>query len=456
MTHCKIAGIVAMALCGLVLTLPLAANQAQAGQSVPRQLTIDEAITLALANNGQLKAAAIDQAIRQRAVDTAWSVLVPTVQVSGTVARVNTYSNPLAGFPGMPPAPDPVEADHWSAMGNVSASLNFNLAIFEGFRATKLQQEAGLISLEQTRAQTRQNVSKAFYGLLLQQQSLALARGKLRNAEERLVQVRTNHRNGLVSELSLLQAELNVETQRPQIMEAELNLTQQKSMLAFLLGLPVDQPLDLVGAIEPVIAQHDAEALLATHLDARLDLELLRTNIAAMQSQASATALQIYTPSLALSQSWIPRTIKIDSDWLSSDSWRDGGNFNATIVFNLSNLLPFSSAQKGYADLRDNIAKLELSLAQARTHAQMEVRNMVRRLDKIASSLRAMELNVKTAERAFQLSEQGYRVGSVEYLDLKDAENMLMQARLGVLSERFNYLSTLIDLETALNIRSKP
>jgi outer membrane protein TolC len=64
-----------------------------------------------------------------------------------------------------------------------------------------------------------------------------------------------------------------------------------------------------------------------------------------------------------------------------------------------------------------------------------------------------MELNVSIAEKAYRLTEQGYRAGTIEYLDLKDAENDLLQARLGVLTEKFNYLNTLLDLEAALNAK---
>ena len=62
-----------------------------------------------------------------------------------------------------------------------------------------------------------------------------------------------------------------------------------------------------------------------------------------------------------------------------------------------------------------------------------------------------MDLSVSIAQKAYRLTEQAYRAGSVEYLDLKDAENSLLQAQIGVRTEKYNYLSTLLDLETAVN-----
>jgi outer membrane protein TolC len=51
-----------------------------------------------------------------------------------------------------------------------------------------------------------------------------------------------------------------------------------------------------------------------------------------------------------------------------------------------------------------------------------------------------------------RLSEEAYNAGLLEYLDLKDAETSLLQAELGVLSEKFNYSIGLLDLEKAIGI----
>ena len=105
------------------------------------------------------------------------------------------------------------------------------------------------------------------------------------------------------------------------------------------------------------------------------------------------------------------------------------------------------------ADTKDSLAQLELTMQQAAYNAELEIRNLVRKLDKCKASITAMELNTAMAKKAYALSEQGYRAGTVEYLDLKDAENTLLQAELGVLMEKYNYLATLLDLEGALNTK---
>lgn len=423
------------------------------------KMTIDEAVSLAMENNIQLASTAIDVRMKKRDAHYAWNVFIPSVQTTGTIARSNkTMGNPLGSImellnPGYT-EPDLTEKDHWNAMGNLSISLNLNLALFEGLKATRQNYDAGVISWEQARQQTEQNVRKAFYGLLLQKGSLSLARDKLAISEERMNQTLTNFRNGLVPELAYLQTQLAVETQKPSIMEGESGLEQQMSFFAFLLGLPMGTQIELDGTINPVIQDFDANTLVQENLAKRYDLALLRKNIDMMETQIRATKLQVYTPSIALSQSYAPRLSAIDDSWLDTENWTDGsGAFSLTLAFNLTNVLPFSSTQQKLKNSKDSVQKLELTMQQAVYNAELEVRNLVRKLEKSKTSIVVMEMNVSIAQKAWKLTEQGYRAGTIEYLDLKDAENTLIQAKLGVLSEKFTYVSNLLDLETALNTK---
>lgn len=419
--------------------------------SEPRKLTIEESVLLAMENNIQLTSTAIDVRMKKRDKDLAWNVFIPNVQATGTMARSN-MSEMTVGVPPMSTTVQLEEKDRWSAMGNLSVGLNLNAALFDGLKATRQNYEAGKLSYEQARQQTEKNIRKAFYGILLQEGSLRIAKEKLVTSEERMKQTFTNFKNGILPELSYLQTQLAVEMQKPSIMEAELNIAQQRNMFAFLLGLPIGTEIKLEGEINPTVSSFNADELVKKHLGYRLDLALLEKNIELMNTQLRATKLQIYTPSLSMNQNFAPRLSAIDDSWFEKENWKDqSGAFSLTLAFNLTNLLPFSSMGQKLESTKETLEKLELSRQQALYNAELEIRNLVKKLEKSSTSITAMELNVRIAEKAWRLSEQGYKAGTIEYLDLKDAENTLMQARLGVLSEKFTYISNLLDLETALN-----
>ena len=119
-------------------------------------LTVDEAVDYALKNSKTLQSAAIDLEIKTRAKDTAWNSLVPSVQVTGTLARSNKVQNPMSPPGGWK------EADHWKAVGNIGVSFMFNAALVQEIRAARADFEAGLITWEQTRADTERSIRKLF------------------------------------------------------------------------------------------------------------------------------------------------------------------------------------------------------------------------------------------------------------------------------------------------------
>jgi outer membrane protein TolC len=425
---------------------------AQGAQPVEsRNVTLDEAVELALANNIQLASDAIDLRIKKRSSEYAWNVFIPSASVSGTLARSNKVSNPYASIlqsMGVP-TEKATEKDHWSMAAGLSIGLTLNAALVEGLTATRQSYEAGKLTFEQARQDTERNVRKAFYGILVQQESLKLLREKLAASEDRLKQAQINYRNGIVPELTVLQSQLSVETQKPALREAEIALDQQKKLFAFIIGLPVNAEVTLVGAIDPAIKSFDEDELVSKYLATRLDIAILGKNLELLNTQVRATRLQLFTPSVALSQSWLPMKAPIDSG-----EWTDGsGAFSVTVAFDLIGLVPFSKAGLSLAESEDGVEKLKLAKGQAEYSAELEIRDLVKKLDKARASIATMDLSVSIAEKAYRLTEQAYRAGSVEYLDLKDAENSLLQAQLGVLTEKYNYLSTLLDLETAVNAR---
>lgn len=422
--------------------------------SEPLSIHLDEAVRLAFQNNVQLSSMAIDLRMKKAEKDYAWNVFLPNVQATGTMARSNLKEvSTMVPFPPFTETIVLEEKDKWKVMGGLNISLNLNAALFEGLRATRQSYEAGLLSYEAARRDTEQNVKKAFYGLLLQEGSLAISKEKLASAQKRKTQMEANFKNALVSELQYLQVQLALETQKPAIMEAELLLAQQKELFAFLLGLPLGTEIVLVGEIAPHIQEFNADELIAEYLGRSFELAQLDKNKELMETQLRATLLQTYTPTIVLSQTFNPALGKIDDDWFKKDNWADtSGAFSLTIAFNLTNLLPFSGMGQNIQKTRDTIEKLELSKKQALHMSEIDIRNIIQRLEKTRAAIEVMKLNEEIARKALRLSEEAYNAGLLEYLDLKDAETSLLQAELGVLSEKFNYSIGLLDLEKAIGI----
>lgn len=444
-------------------------------------LTIDDAVTYSLKNSPSLKTAQIDLELAKWKKNTAWNSFLPTVQVTGTIARANDVESSLRStnqslattralaqglatvtgggstnpYTIMATNMNPVSATenmHWTAMGNLSVSLNFNVAMIQNMRATIAQYETGKISWDQTVKENEISVRKLFYGLLLQQESLNLQKESLENARQRMTQAQTNYRNGYVPEIKYLQAQVAYENQVPVVEKAEMVMRQQLDTFAFLIGLPANSKIQLNGEINPKIMDLDVEELISKGLTQNLTIRTLQENIKILKLQSNALDLSAYTPSLALSWNGNPMiTSAFESDWGDSNNWKDQGAFSVTLAWNITNMLPWSSSRVQARELQDNIKKLEVQLESAVRNTDLQIRTAVDTLAQCRHSLENSQRNIDLAQRSYDMTSLAYRNGTTEYLDLMDAETQLNQAKLSLVNEKFNYMTNLMDLENILN-----
>lgn len=416
------------------------------------RLTIEQAVDYARENSKTLQSSAIDLEIKKRASSYSWNQFMPSVQVTGTMSRKNEVTPMSISIPGitMPPQPDPTEADHWTAVGGVSVSWNFSAAMIESICLAKRDYEAGLISWDQTLRQTELQIEKLFYGLLLQEESLKIQQDSLENARLRMEQARINYLNGLIPELSYIQAQVSYQNMKPSVMKQEQLLKQQLDMFGFLIGLPTGIKIELEGAIEPPRIELVAQDLVDISMENNPDILLLNKNLEILKLTYSMQNLQTYIPSLSLSWGFQPVVSDIQENWI--DNYTDGGSFSATLVWNLTNMLPFSANQQKAKDTKDNIRKMELSLETLKENTALNIRTQIDNLNQAWANIEAASGNITLAQKSYDMNVTSYQNGTRELLDVKDAESQLNQAKLGLINSKYEYLTGLLDLEYSLNI----
>lgn len=440
----------------------------------PLTLTVEDAVSYAITNSKSLKSSEIDLEIKKRAKMYSWNVFLPSLSVSGTMSRTTRNSTYESGKSSIIQAArlsfleqgytlpsydtiieqvgfEDTETLHWMAVGNVSAQLNFNLAMIQSMCASKANYEAGLISWEQTSKQTEMNIRKMFYALLLMEENLRIQNELLDSAKARWQQAEINYKNGLVPQLSALNAQVAYENRKPAILELTQSFKQQKDTFAFLLGIPYGREINLVGSIDTRFVKVDADELVQKYAKENLDVKALQKNIELLKISLNASRLSTFTPSLSVSYGFQPVVAQIDSDWI--DTYIDNGSFSATVVIDVMKMMPFSANMQSIKDTKQNLAKAELGLSQLLQNTEIQIHTLVDKLNKSEASIKASQMNIKLAQKAYDMTVKAYNSGTQELLDVKDSENSLSQAKLGLLNEKLNYISALLDLENAINVK---
>lgn len=430
------------------------------------KLTLEQALEYATTNNRTLKSADIDLELKERASKNAWNVFLPSIQVSGTMSRATEYSPSSAAtsqmmsaiIPGMTAKTDfEDEEDRWSTVGVASVGWTFSAAYIGQIKAAKAAYESGKISYEQSQKSTLLNIKKLFYGLLVQQENLKIQKATLENARQRMVQAQTSYKNGAIPELSLLQTQVNYQNTKPDVESAEQILTQNLDTFAFLLGMPVGTVIEFDGTIEPKYIDVTEKELIEKYGDNDLNIKSLQSSIESVKIGVNALKLGTWTPALAVNYAWQPAYIgdkgafHFWGDIGKDEKWYDSGSLSLTLAWNITNMLPWSSNQQKIKDYDQQLKQLEISLETLKENQKVEVRKAVDTLNLAKAQIDAMGRNVTLAQRAYDSTYRQYRNGQTELLNLRDAETSLNQAKLGLLNQKYQYISALLDLENTLN-----
>jgi len=446
-------------LAGIFLYCALSA-QAQAGEGqtvTPLRLTPGEAVEMAINNNLNLEMARINLDIQRRSAAFAWNQFIPTVGVTGTMSRTNW---PGMVMPGIPAAMLPT-FPHWSVMGALSAEIVLSFAQFERLNTVQYEFAAGRIGLERARLQMEQGVRKMYNSILLLQANAELLEESYRNTRRQSDMAEASFRAGLAPRLTWLQAQVAVENMRPQLSDLVNTLQNLKGNFALLLGLPHDTPIELTPITLGVsIIPWDTADLISRASEGRPDIQELQANIMALQSQRRMLRLQHYTPFLRLgwtvSSVFAAMSDPLRDSWLDSDNWnrlgQAGGALSITLGMNFNGLFPFTREGQQIRDMEAAMQIQNIRLAQTIRETELEIFTMINSLERIRTTVEVQQATVELAEESFRLTEEAFRAGLQDFQVVQNAALALDQARLRLLTEQFNYINYLIDLEYSLGV----
>jgi outer membrane protein TolC len=405
------------------------------------KLDVDTAVSLALRNNLGLKSDRIDLITKKRAKQNSWNEFLPSVSLGAG----------LSGSGGSRPVSS---SSPWDLSASITASLPLSAANIYSMKSTRLSYEAETISLEDTEKKLVRDVKAAFYNLIVLKQKISLIEQNIETAQKRYDQAKANYESGIISELTMLSAQVTLEALKPDLEEAAVDHEIAEMQFKQALGLDRDTPLSIEGSIEPKTLELEAGKLSQTHLENRLDIKALLKELEILETQKKLVGAEEYTPTLSLSYAFRAGVSDpFRADWGSAGSWNDSSTVGISLSLPLDGLIPGSSSRVKILEIDDSIEKNRIELVQKRELAEVEIETIVMRLKKSIRTSKALEQNVALAQKTYNLAENQYNAGVGGLMEVEDAYNALQEAKLGVLEERYNYLTGLFDLEYALNTR---
>jgi len=321
-------------------------------------------------------------------------------------------------------------------------SLGLNAGLPYSMKSIKLAHQGNILKYEDASNQLSIRITKFFYSLIAEKNSLTLLEEIFNLAEKQYERSSVSFRNGLVGELSLTQSKLAVENARYNLSAAKTAYANNIGEFLAMLGMTPDANVLLSGEINIVRIEADAEALINLHLSKRPDIvsavmEIERLEYAQKQSTLSGRA-----PSLNLSMDW---------NSSSFDPFTDNMSATARLSIPIDPWIPGTAKSQSFRRANDSTEKAKLDLAVTEDAAKTQIRSLAARLRDSWDSISIARLSLEAAERGYELTEYGFNNGIVESLTLEDARNNMANARQRLLQSELSYFNMILDLSAALN-----
>ena len=439
----------------LLITFPWLMNaQVNAQDTIkqpPVQLTLDKAIEIALSENPTIKVA--DQEIQR--VDyskkSAWYDVLPSLDASAQYAK---YLAPQTmGFAGMVIK---LPTD-FNANANLQLSLPlFVPALWQMIKMTTLDMQLAVEKAHASRITLRNDVTKAYYSVLLAQDSYKTLQSGLTLAEDVYSQAQKRFEVGLGSEFDAISAEVQMKNLQPGVLEVENGIEQAKMYLKILMGLPITQPVEITGnLIDYKISIDHTDVSDNLSLEANTDLRQLDIQKQQLQKSLSIQRTQ-RMPTLAAfgTYGYAGTGNKAGiNPFTGQYSPADKAWFSQGLLVGVQMNIPLSGIFTNIAKEKQTKVQIE-QLAIQRDYLEeslnLQVRTALNNMDNAAKQAEVAKSNEDLAQKGYDISMKRYETGMGTILELQNASLALTQSQLSRRQAIASYLNSKADLDKTL------
>ena len=408
-------------------------------------LNLDKALEIALSDNPTIKVAEEEIALKKVSHKEAWQNLLPEASISGTMSHTITAPQFSIGDQTVKMGKDKAN----TATGTLNISLPlFAPAVYRAMSMTKTDIE---LAVEKSRASKQDlvnQVTKAYYQLMLTQDSYDVLQKSYKLAEDNYNIVNAKYRQGTVSEFDKITAEVQMRSVKPSVISAGNAVTLSKLQLKVLMGITADVDIkidDSLAAYEGVVFANQLDNTVHEGLVNNTTMKQLELNRLMLQKNIKSLRTN-FMPTLGLGYSYQYQS-------MNNDSWNvfnyNSGSISA-LVFTLS--IPLYKASN-FTKLKSNriqMRQLDQNRLDTERKLNMQITSYQDNMSASSEQVSSNKENVMQAEKAVQIAGKRYEVGKGTVLELNTSQVQLTEAELTYNQSIYDYLVAKADLDQVL------
>ena len=337
--------------------------------------------------------------------------------------------------------------------------------------ASRYAEATQISALERQEQLLIDNVRASFYQALLSVEQYNVAMQSVTRTSETLTELSRQVSQGVTPKFQRLSAEVELANLETAALQAESYMQTSLDQLKLLLGIPVDQPIRLVGNLEAddrgsfmTIGVEDAVGLAIQN---RPDLAQLRNTIELQRINSRVTRTN-YLPTLSAfanysyignvpeNRSFIltdpndPFSFTQQTNSFFSDSYWDQ-SFSVGIQLNWRIFDGFQTRQR-WQQQRIQADRTQIQYEQQLQAVRQEVSVSMRNLEVARKQILAQERNVERAQLNYAFAQKRLTEGVSSPLEERNASEQLDQSTLNYLQAVHDYLRAKSAFETAVGM----
>ena len=398
--------------------------------SAQELLTAEEALIIALENNFQIRIATNELEIDETAVSVGRAGMLPEI---GAVA---TSNNSIQNTSQTRAGGERIDRDN--ARNN---SMNYGVALdwtlFDGFsmfaRYDQLKElkNLGEVELQQVILEKTREVLVTYYDLVQQQQQLNALDSTMVISEQRLELAQNRFRIGKASRLEVLNAQVDINTDRTNLLRQKELFLNTKTLLNRLLSRDIKTEFQIAEEFQVDELLSLSELIdLAEQQNPILQAQLINNNLARLELKELKGGRY---PTLVASTGYQFNDSE-SSLGFSTQSNSQGWNYGLSARFNIfDGFLQNQNEQIA----RIGIENTELEVEQQKLALEEELR---RTYQTYLTNLQLIELesgNREIAERNLEITVEKFRIGTIPTIEFRTAQLNYINAVVRYSNARF-------------------
>ena len=416
------------------------------------QLSLDEAIEIALSDNPTIKVADLEIERYDYVYKQAVSSLYPKVDASAQYSLAIRRQEMAQGlsFGGK---------NTFNVAGSVSLPL-FAPSVYRQMKLTRAQMATAVESARASRIEMVAAVRSAYYNVLLAEQSLKVLEEAIATTEQVVENTRDLYENGLAAEYDYITAQVQLSNLKPQVLQAQSGIDITKLQLKMYLSIPEEKDIEVMGTLDDfsaqVLLQEDysqdiSENTTLKSLDLQRELlmhqeKLIQTTrmptIAAFGQISYIGQERVNLGALGGALGGGSSTTDQSKFW-----WQYPISVGAQISIPL--FAGFNKTNQLRA-VRNQRMQLDIQRDYAERGVKLQIQQSINTLLTARETMLANELTVEQAQKAYDIAYTRYNAGAGTILELNSSQLSLTQAQLNYSQSIYNYLSAHAEYEKAL------